>query len=149
MNGTPITNLIFQPYDRWEGYPAERDELLTFIESTPVKNVVWLSTDLHGIVISPNGVNIAPAAGPNGHPTPEIVAGAIGMDPIFRELPPSIVPVLPSLPSILTHVTEFDIDRFNVVLMSVGPGAPNPVATFDFIDRSGATIHSLSFTAIP
>ncbi len=149
MNGTPITQLLFQPYDRWEAYFKERDDILTFIESTPVKNVVWLSTDLHGIVVSPLGVNVGPAAGPNAHPTPEIVAGAIGMDPIFRELPPSIVPVLPSLPAILTQISEFDIDRFNVVRISVDPGVPTPTATFDFIDRTGATIHTLSFTAVP
>ena len=149
MNGTPITNLIFDPYDRWEAYPSEREELLTFIESNSIKNVVWLSTDLHGIVMSPNGVNVAPAAGPNPHPTPEIVAGAIGMDPIFRELPPSIVPVLPTLPAILGQISEFDIDRFNVVLISVDPGAPNATAKLDFIDRSGSTIHTITFTAVP
>lgn len=149
MNGTPITNLLFQPSDRWEAYAAERDEILTHIDANSIKNVLWLSTDLHGIVLSPNGVNVAPAAGPNPHPTPEIVAGAIGMDPIFRELPPTILPILPSLPAFLTHITEYDIDRFNVVLLEVTPGVPQPTAKFNFIDRTGAVIHTLSFTAVP
>src|SRR5262249_51751451 len=149
MNGTPITNLIFDPYDRWEAYAAERDDILSYIDTNSIKNVIWLSTDLHGIVISPDGVDLAPAGGPNPHPTPEVVAGAIGMDPIFRELPPSIAGVLPSLPIFLTHISEFDIDRFNVVLIKVDPGSPQPTATLDFMDRTGATIHTISFTAVP
>ena len=47
-----------------------------------------------------------------------------------------------------TQVSEFDLDRFNVVTINVDPGAP-AVARFDFIDRTGATIHSISFNAVP
>src|SRR5262249_24096462 len=87
MNGTPITHLAFQPYHRWEAWPAERDEILSFIETNTINNVIWLSTDLHGLIYS-NGLSV-PLAVPQ-HPSHiEIVAGAIGMDPIFRELPPS------------------------------------------------------------
>ncbi len=143
MNGPPITQLIFDPYDRWEAYSAERKEILDFIENNGIKNVIFLSTDLHGIVISPDRVDVA-----NTHHIPEIVAGAVGMDPIFRELPPSVVGLLPSLPTILKQISEFDIDRFNVVMIKVDPGAPAK-ATFDFIDRTGATIHSVSFDAVP
>ena len=32
MNGPPLTSLLgFLPYDRWEGYAAERTELLDFV----------------------------------------------------------------------------------------------------------------------
>ena len=97
MNGPPITNLVFQPYDFWIGYPEERDEILSYIldpngdtdQSDRIPNVVWLSTDLHGIVISAERVSVGPS-----QPVPEVVGGAIGMDPIFRELPPGIVPLL-------------------------------------------------------
>ena len=34
------------PYDRWEGYEAERQKLLTFLRDN-VKNVVLLATDVH------------------------------------------------------------------------------------------------------
>ncbi|TMA35152.1 MAG: adenylyl-sulfate kinase, partial [Deltaproteobacteria bacterium] len=112
MNGPPITQLIFVPYDRWEAWPAERTEILDFITNNSLKNVVWLSTDLHGIVISPQRLDTATNS---THNTPEVVAGAIGMDPLFRELPPSILSFLPIIPSALPQVSEFDIDRFNVV----------------------------------
>jgi len=145
MNGPPITQLIFVPYDRWEAWPAERNEILDFITNNGINNVIWLSTDLHGIVISPERLEPSTSS---THLTPEIVAGAIGMDPIFRELPPSVVGLLPVIPSALTQVSEFDLDRFNVVTINVDPGAP-AVARFDFLDRTGATIHSISFNAVP
>ena len=145
MNGPPITQLIFVPYDRWEAWPAERNEILDFITNNGINNVIWLSTDLHGIVISPERLEPSTSS---THLTPEIVAGAIGMDPIFRELPPSVVGLLPVIPSALTQVSEFDLDRFNVVTINVDPGAP-AMARFDFLDRTGATIHSISFNAVP
>ena len=48
-----ISELAFQqfyalPYDRWEGYGAERSELLNFIRNNGVDNVAFLTTDNHG-----------------------------------------------------------------------------------------------------
>ncbi len=147
MNGPPITNLFFQPYDFWIGYPEERDGLLGFIldpngdldQSDRIPNVVWLSTDLHGIVISEDRVSIGPS-----QPVPEVVGGAVGMDPIFRELPPSIAGQLPFLPALLTQITQFDIDRFNAAVVSV-TDTPTPKATVDFYDRSNTVVQSVSF----
>src|SRR6266850_714022 len=45
MNGPPITQLLFLPYDRWEAWTAERTEILNFSELNNIKNVIWLSTD--------------------------------------------------------------------------------------------------------
>jgi phosphodiesterase/alkaline phosphatase D-like protein len=39
------------PYDRWEGYAAERRSLLTFLHSR-VRNVVFLTTDFHANMIN-------------------------------------------------------------------------------------------------
>jgi alkaline phosphatase D len=46
MNEVPIQQFYALPYDRWEGYEAERQKLLTFL-SANVKNVVFLTTDTH------------------------------------------------------------------------------------------------------
>ena len=46
MNETPIQMFYALPYDRWEGYEAERQKLLTFLKNN-VKNVVFLTTDTH------------------------------------------------------------------------------------------------------
>ena len=36
------------PYDRWEGYGAERSEMLNFIRNNGIDNVSMLTTDNHG-----------------------------------------------------------------------------------------------------
>jgi alkaline phosphatase D len=144
MNGPPITQLLFLPYDRWEAWSAERNEILNFIETTPVKNVIWVSTDLHAIVISPDHLNVG-----GGHPTPEVVSGAIGETTLFRELPPSVVATLPGIPSVIQQVSAFDIDRYNAVIITVDPTLATPKATLDFYDRTGLKINSVSFDAVP
>lgn len=35
------------PYEGWEGYAAERKEILNFIRDNNIKNVIFLATDLH------------------------------------------------------------------------------------------------------
>ena len=51
MNEVPIQKMYFVPYDRWEGYNVEREALLRFLQ-TNVKNVVFLTTDLHATLIN-------------------------------------------------------------------------------------------------
>jgi alkaline phosphatase D len=46
MNETAIQQFYGLPYDRWEGYEAERQKLLRYIQAN-VKNVVFLTTDAH------------------------------------------------------------------------------------------------------
>ena len=50
---------------------------------------------------------------------------------------------------ILKQVSEYDIDRYNTVLITVDPTAVPPKATFDFYDRTGALIHAISYDAVP
>jgi phosphodiesterase/alkaline phosphatase D-like protein len=47
MNEVVISQLFVIPYDRWDGYPAERTALLQFIADHHIKNVVFLTTDIH------------------------------------------------------------------------------------------------------
>lgn len=42
-----ISQLLGVPYDRWEGYAAERADVINFIASRDIRNVVFLTTDLH------------------------------------------------------------------------------------------------------
>jgi len=59
VNEVPVSELVTLPYDRWEGYRAERDDLLRFIGNQGRGNIVFLSTDLHASVISDVRVNLA------------------------------------------------------------------------------------------
>ena len=51
MNEIPMQKMYFVPYDRWEGYNAEREALLQFLQAS-VKNVVFITTDLHATLIN-------------------------------------------------------------------------------------------------
>src|SRR5262249_28334214 len=141
MNGPAITQLLFDPYDRWEAYPVERAEMLEFITTNSLQNVVWLSTDLHAIVVSPVRLDTSPSS---IHTVPEVVEGPIGENTLLRELPPSILGLLGSIPGILTQVSDFVVDHYNNVLLTVDPTAtPQPTATLDFYDRTGAIIRTI------
>ncbi len=45
-----IQNFFALPYDRWEGYQWERNQVLQSIDTNAVKNVVWLATDIHAFM---------------------------------------------------------------------------------------------------
>lgn len=51
VNAVPIQQTFFDPFDRWEGYNAERTALLNFLR-TNVRNVVFLTTDFHANMIN-------------------------------------------------------------------------------------------------
>ena len=50
MNELPIQQYYVLPYDRWEGFEAERQEMLSGLQS--VKNVIFLTTDVHATLIN-------------------------------------------------------------------------------------------------
>ncbi|NOX62827.1 MAG: hypothetical protein GXP42_12905 [Chloroflexi bacterium] len=47
INELNIQQIYAYPYDRWEGYAAERAEILNFIRDNEIENVIFLTTDLH------------------------------------------------------------------------------------------------------
>jgi alkaline phosphatase D len=51
VNEVPIQQFYALPYDRWEGYEAERQRLLHFLQAN-VKNVVFLTTDTHASLVN-------------------------------------------------------------------------------------------------
>ncbi|UCG31868.1 MAG: alkaline phosphatase D family protein [Phycisphaerales bacterium] len=50
----PMSFLGLLPYDRWDGYDAERKELLEFIDANLVESVWLLSTDVHMSAFTPD-----------------------------------------------------------------------------------------------
>ena len=51
MNEMPIQQYYVLPYDRWEGYEAERQRLLQYLRQN-VKNVIFLTTDVHATLVN-------------------------------------------------------------------------------------------------
>jgi len=47
VNEVAVAELFADPYDRWEGYRAERDEILQFVVDNRIANVVFLTGDMH------------------------------------------------------------------------------------------------------
>jgi alkaline phosphatase D len=147
MNGPVMTNLVFLPYDRWEGYVAERTEILEFIQNPDgntmtddhVTNVIVLTTDIHAAIYNPS----LPNPGPAGGAIREIIAGAIGMDPIYRELPAAILPFVSSLPGLFPAIEFFDIDRRNYVHIA----ASTTEATFTYRDNTGSVLKTIVLSA--
>jgi alkaline phosphatase D len=83
INELPIQQLLALPYDRWEGYAAERDEILRFIRDNHIRNVVFLTADTHaslvGKVVLDRFTDPAPVAD-------EFVVGPIATTTFGREL---------------------------------------------------------------
>lgn len=57
---------LLSAQDRWEGYAAERTELLRFIQEQGIRNVVFLSADIHGVLVN----NLSYRMGPDGEEIP-------------------------------------------------------------------------------
>ena len=95
VSQVPVQEFFANPYDRWEGYAAERAEILNFIRASRIRNVVWLSTDLHAVLI--NDVRLTtytPPFEPSG--MKEVVAGPIATTTFARAIAavagPSMIP---------------------------------------------------------
>ncbi len=80
----PIQNLgVLAASDRFEGYAAERTEILKFIHDNDITNVVFIAADIHGTLVNnltyqtqPGGPQIATSAF-------EITTGSVAFDAPF------------------------------------------------------------------
>jgi phosphodiesterase/alkaline phosphatase D-like protein len=63
MNELPIQQYYALPYDRWEGYEFERQRLLTYLRDN-VKNVVFLTTDVHATLVNDARLKTLESGGP-------------------------------------------------------------------------------------
>lgn len=131
INEVPISQLFIVPYDRWEGYLAEREALLQFIERAALRQVVFLTTDLHGSLIvdvTPFGrvraiakeVIGGPIAAPGALPTQGI------SEPALRAARARV-----GLPQCLR------LDTFSYGLVEVTPHAQPPRLTVTLKDQDG------------
>ena len=103
MSSDPIQNFgIPVAGDRWEGYAAERTDLLRFIKENNIKNVVFATGDFHGYVV--NNVTYQEAAGQPQIPTdvidvmtsPVAIQLNIGQGPFAAPFGPATVAFTPT-----------------------------------------------------
>jgi phosphodiesterase/alkaline phosphatase D-like protein len=80
----PIQNLgVLGASDRFEGYAAERTEILKFIDDNAIDNVVFLSADIHGTLVNNLTYQTAPFGQQIATNSFEITTGAVAYDAPF------------------------------------------------------------------
>jgi alkaline phosphatase D len=131
VNEVAISELILLPYDRWEGYAAERRELLDFLEDNDIKNVIFLTTDLHAAIVKTVDDRYK-----------EIVVGPIGTTPLGGELEAIGVPL--SLAEGLVPDVEYKkLDTFNYGLVHVRTGDTPARVQIEIKDLEGQVLYKV------
>jgi alkaline phosphatase D len=86
LNEVPIQQYYAFPYDRWEGYEAERQRLLHALENRGVKNVVFLTTDNHATFMNVIRHKTLEQGGPKDSPYSELATGPVSTMTGEREI---------------------------------------------------------------
>jgi len=73
MNEMPIQQYYILPYDRWEGFAAEREALLRHLQG--VKNVIFLTTDVHATLINDARFKTLETGGPENSGIMDVTVG--------------------------------------------------------------------------
>jgi alkaline phosphatase D len=85
VNEVPIQQFYALPYDRWEGYAAERTKLLTFL-SQKIKNAVFLTTDVHANLVNDVRFQTLEQGGPKNSGIEEFTTGPVGTGTFSQEI---------------------------------------------------------------
>ncbi|HEU5280095.1 MAG TPA: alkaline phosphatase D family protein [Gaiellaceae bacterium] len=85
LNEVPIQQFYALPYDRWEGYAAERQKLIRFLHDN-VKNVVFLTTDTHANFVNDVRFQTLESGGPADSGITEVVTGPVATRTFAREI---------------------------------------------------------------
>jgi len=85
FNEVPIQQFYALPYDRWEGYEAERKKLLLFLQGT-VKNVIFLTTDTHANFINDARLQTLEPGGPMDSGITEVITGPVATLTFAKEI---------------------------------------------------------------
>jgi alkaline phosphatase D len=76
MNEMPIQQYYILPYDRWEGFAAERADLLRYLQRN-VRNVVFLTTDVHATLINDARFKTLESGGPENSGIMDVTVGPV------------------------------------------------------------------------
>jgi alkaline phosphatase D len=131
VNEVAISELVLLPYDRWEGYAAERQEILDFLKDNDIKNVIFLTTDLHAAIVKEVDDRYK-----------EIIVGPIATTPLGAELEAIGVPL--SLAQGLVPDVEYQkLDTFNYGLVKVMTSTTPARVQIQIKDLEGQVLHTV------
>jgi alkaline phosphatase D len=84
VNEVPIQQFYVFPYDRWEGYEADRRRVLEALRGVP--NVVFLTTDTHANLVGEVRLQTLEPGGPVGTGMLEFVTGPVATNTYAKEV---------------------------------------------------------------
>ncbi len=133
----PIQNLgILGASDRFEGYASERSELLGFIDEQAIKNVVFISADIHGSIINDltyqKRADVLSVLARTGNPLEapqratsafEVTTGSVAFEPAFGDAVTGLLTFVPGgkaiLDQLLASVNVTNLDEFKTLPITV------------------------------
>jgi len=85
VNEVPIQQFYALPYDRWEGYAAERLDLINFLIAN-VPNVVFLTTDTHANMVNDVRLQTLEPGGAINSGIMEFITGPVATGTFAKEI---------------------------------------------------------------
>lgn len=147
INELAIQQFYALPYDRWEGYGAERNEILNFIRDNEIDNVLFLTTDNHANLINEVFIDNFADSEPIAD---EFITGPIATNTLERSILALFGPEgLAAFNQILTIVGVDcrDLDAYSYGLVEVDADAGT--ATVTLKDDTGAILTNTVAPAVP
>jgi len=150
VNEVPIQEYYALPYDRWEGYPVERAEIVNTIRNKKIPGVFWLTTDSHANYTNRVKLDsltnlwtiLFPVTG-----GVEFVTGPIGTETYSEEVSNVVGSIGPTAIRIVFNLVGarcVDLDRNSYGLLQYDPVAHT--LTFQPKDADGNPICGAGFT---
>jgi phosphodiesterase/alkaline phosphatase D-like protein len=134
----PIQNLgVLAAGDRFEGYAAERTEILKFITDHDISNVVFIAADIHGTLVNNLTYQQAPGQAQIATSVFEITTGSVGFDapfgPTVAELAAAVGLLTPQQQALYNSLPTAGKDAFikQVVNDGLKPFGYDPVGLND------------------
>lgn len=147
VNEVPIQQYWALPYDRWEGYGAERNQVIDFIRDHHVTGVGFLTTDNHANFF--NDVFVDRFSDPEPV-ADEVVTGPIATDTLQQEITDLVGPAgVAAFQAILglagARCRQLDTDAYARVDVDADAGR----ATVSLRDQTGAVLADFGNPAVP
>jgi phosphodiesterase/alkaline phosphatase D-like protein len=147
VNEVPIQQYWALPYDRWEGYGAERIELINFIRGNGITGVGFLTTDNHANFFNDVFIDRFTDAEPVAD---EIVTGPIATNTLEQEILDLIGPAgVAAFQAVLgiAGVGCRQLDTYAYALVDVDADAGT--ATVSLRDETGAVLADVGDPTVP
>jgi uncharacterized repeat protein (TIGR01451 family) len=145
----PIQNLgVLAAGDRYEGYAAERTEILKFINDNKISNVVFVSADIHGTLVNNLTYQTAPGQAQIATSAFEVVTGSVAYDapfgPTVAQIAAAIGLLTPAQKALYDALPNAGKDAFikNIVNSGLAPLGYDPVGLDNNLPQANGLINA-------